>query len=136
MFISRATRHDLSDIEDLLQRHDWKVSDLKAGTFFFAREGAVIGCIRFIEVAPQTVIVQDMVVDAERRGQGVGEQLMKAAMNSRGGTLYLRCYDDLTAYYARFGFEATPQDNLPEPVTTFFDSAGPLDGEAHYLKAR
>lgn len=136
MFISRATRHDLSDIEDLLQRHDWKVSDLKAGTFFFAREGAVVGCIRFIEVAPQTVIVQDMVVDASKRGQGVGEQLMKAAMNSRGGTLYLRCYQDLVPYYEHFAFVAAEHDDLPEPVTAFFDDAGALEGDTHYLKAR
>ena len=136
MFISRATRHDLPDIEELLQRHDWKVSDLKAGTFFFAREGAVVGCIRFIEVAPQTVIVQDMVVDAKKRGQGMGEQLMKAAMNSRGGTLYLRCYDDLVAYYERFGFAALERDELPEPVTSFFADAGALEGETNYLKAR
>ncbi len=136
MFISRATRHDLPDIEELLQRHDWKVSDLKAGTFFFAREGAVAGCIRFIEVAPQTVIVQDMVVDAKRRGQGVGEQLMKAAMNSRGGTLYLRCYDDLVPYYERFEFAALDNAELPEPVTAFFADAGPLEGDTHYLKAR
>lgn len=136
MFISRATRHDLSDIEELLQRHDWKVSDLKAGTFFFAREGAVVGCIRFIEIAPQTVIVQDMVVATSRRGQGVGEQLMKAAMNSRGGTLYLRCYQDLIPYYERFEFAAAEHDDLPEPVTAFFDDAGPLEHETHYLTAR
>jgi predicted N-acetyltransferase YhbS len=136
MFISRATRHDLSDIEELLQRHDWQVADLRAGTFFFAREGAVIGCIRFIEVAPQTVIVQDMVVDASRRRQGVGEQLMKAAMNSRGGTLYLRCYENLVPYYERFEFAAAEHDDLPEPVAAFFDEAGPLDGETVYLKGR
>lgn len=136
MFISRATRHDLSDIEDLLQRHDWKVSDLKAGTFFFAREGAGVGCIRFIEVAPQTVIVQDMVVATSRRGQGVGEQLMKAAMNSRGGTLYLRCYNDLVPYYERFEFTALEHDVLPEPVRAFFADAGPLEGVTHYLRAR
>ncbi|MDQ3660203.1 MAG: GNAT family N-acetyltransferase [Actinomycetota bacterium] len=136
MFISRATRHDLPDIEELLQRHDWKVPDLKSGTFFFAREGAVLGCLRFIEVAPQTVIVQDMVVDASRRGQGVGEQLMKAAMNSRGGTLYLRCYADLVPYYERFEFAAVERDDLPEPVTAFFDGAGSLEGDTTYLKAR
>lgn len=136
MFISRATRHDLSDIEELLQRHDWKVSDLKAGTFFFAREGAVVGCIRFIEIAPQTVIVQDMVVATSRRGQGVGEQLMKAAMNSRGGTLYLRCYHHLVPYYERLDFAAVEHDDLPEPVTAFFDDAGALEGDTHYLKAR
>ncbi|CAN5462741.1 hypothetical protein BH20ACT21_BH20ACT21_00070 [soil metagenome] len=136
MFISRATRHDLSDIEELLRRHDWKVSDLKAGTFFFAREGAVLGCIRFIEVAPQAVIVQDMLVASERRRQGVGEQLMRAAMNSRGGTLYLRCYEDLVPYYERFEFAVAEHDDLPEPVTAFFNDAGSLEGQTHYLKAR
>jgi predicted N-acetyltransferase YhbS len=136
VFISRATRHDLSDIEELLQRNDWKVSNLKAGTFFFAREGSVVGCIRFIEVSPHAVIVQDMVVDTDKRGQGLGEQLMKAAMNSRGGTLYLRCYEDLVPYYERFGFAATAHEELPESVANYFDDAGALEGESHYLKAR
>jgi predicted N-acetyltransferase YhbS len=136
MFISRATRHDLADIEELLQRHDWKVADLKSGTFFFAREGPVVGCIRFIEVAPQMVIVQDMVVDSPKRGQGLGEQLMKAAMSSRGGALYLRCYDDLAPYYERFEFAVVGRDDLPEPVSDYFAAAGPLDGETLYLKAR
>jgi predicted N-acetyltransferase YhbS len=136
MFISRATRHDLSDIEELLQRNDWKVSNLKSGTFFFAREGSVVGCIRFIDVSPQAVIVQDMVVDTDKRGQGYGEQLIKAAMNSRGGTLYLRCYEDLVPYYERFGFAPTAREELPESVANYFDGAGALEGEAHYLKAR
>jgi predicted N-acetyltransferase YhbS len=136
VFISRATRHDLSDIEELLQHNDWKISNLKTGTFFFAREGSVVGCIRFVEVSPQAVIAQDMVVDKDRRGQGIGEQLMKAAMNSRGGTLYLRCYDELVPYYERFGFAATTRAELPESVGSYFDDAGPLDGEARYLKAR
>ena len=136
MFISRATRHDLSDIEELLQRNDWKVSNLKAGTFFFAREGSVVGCIRFIEVSPQAVIVQDMVVDSDRRGQGLGEQLMKAAMNSRGGTLYLRCYKDLMPYYERFGFSEVELEDVPESVATHFEDTGFLEGETYYLKAR
>lgn len=136
MFISRATRHDLSDIEELLERNGWKVTNPKGGTFFFAREGSVVGCIRFIEVSPQAVIVQDMVVDKDKRGQGIGEQLMKAAMNSRGGTLYLRCYEDLVPYYERYGFNQVACEELPEPVSGFFDEAGSLEDETHYLKAR
>jgi predicted N-acetyltransferase YhbS len=136
VFISRATRHDLSDIEELLQTNDWKVSNLKSGTFFFAREGSVVGCIRFIEVSPQAVIVQDMVVDLDRRGQGLGAQLMKAAMNSRGGTLYLRCYKDLIPYYERFGFSEVELEDVPESVATYFEDTGSLEGETHYLKAR
>jgi len=60
---------------------------------------------------------------------------MRAAMNSRGGTLYLRCYEDLVPYYERFEF-AVAEHDLPEPVTAFFNDAGPLEGQTHYLKAR
>jgi predicted N-acetyltransferase YhbS len=136
MFISRATRHDLSDITEHLARNHWDVVDPRSGTFFFARDGAVVGCIRFIEAGPQAVVVQDMVVDESRRGEGIGTALMRAAMNSRGGTLYLRCYEDLVPYYERFGFSILEKTDLPEPVAAYFEESGPLERETLFLSAR
>lgn len=106
------------------------------GVFFFARDGKVVGSVRLIEVAPQVVVVQDMVVDGARRGEGIGGQLLRAAMNSRGGTLYLRCYSELVPYYERLGFAIAGEDDLPEPVAGHFRAAGELPQATEYMSAR
>ncbi len=136
MFITRATRHDKADIQAFLESHGWDVQDPGQGVFFFARDGRVVGSIRFIEVAPQIVVVQDMVVHEDRRNEGIGTQLMRAAMNSRGGTLYLRCTNDLGGYYERLGFAEVPRAELPAEVATRFEDAGELPGSTVYMKAR
>ena len=137
MFITRASRHDKGDIGEFLERHGWPVGDIDQGVFFFARDGAIAGSVRFIEVAPQTLVVQDMVVERSRRGQGIGKELLEGAMSNRGGTLYLRCLDDLSGYYtSHFSFVEVEEPELPDGVRAHFEAAGPLGGDARYLKAR
>ena len=136
MFITRATRHDLGDVEELLKSEGWEHSELKKGTTFVAREGAVIGCVRLIEVAPNTVLVDDVVVRGDKRGQGVGKQLMQAAMNSRGGTLYLCCHKEHLGFYEHFEFKEVPASTLPEPVAGYLDETGdltPPEGHEHFF---
>src|SRR5918912_2041515 len=80
MFITRATRHDRSDLEKLLMDHEWDVELLDKGVAFIARDGAIVGTVRLIEVAPQVVVVEDVLVHKDRRNQGIGRQLIQAAM--------------------------------------------------------
>ena len=136
MFVTRATRHDASDIADLLAAHDWPVAEPSSGTFFVAREGAVVGCVRLWEVAPQTLVVRDVMVAAERRGEGVGAQLMQTAMNSRGGTLYLRCGDGEAPFFERLGFAITKPAELPDEVVAHFDAHGLQSEATTAMKAR
>jgi N-acetylglutamate synthase-like GNAT family acetyltransferase len=136
MFVTRATRHDASDISDLLAAHDWGVEEPSSGTFFVAREGAVVGCVRVWEVAPQTLVVRDVMVAAERRGEGIGAQLMQTAMNSRGGTLYLRCGEPEAPFFERLGFAPVDPPELPEAVVAHFDEHGPPSDSAMAMKAR
>lgn len=142
MFITRATRHDESDrMEFLTAQEDWKPYQGKA-TSFIARDGGIVGNISLIELDPKNVVVEDVVVKDGRRGEGIGRQLMQAAMNSRGGTLYLCCHDDVIDFYGRFGFSERPFDELPEQVKEFFiaDEAAPHQLEEghvhHFLVAR
>ena len=130
MFVTRATRHDMDDVRELLAAQGWADSDPTKGTTFIAKAGKTLGMVRLIEVAPQTVVVDDVLVREDRRGEGIGKQLMQAAMNSRGGTLYLCCHDDAIEFYKTFGFSEVSPDTLPEPVSNYFSETGDLTPEA------
>ncbi|MFN2488838.1 MAG: GNAT family N-acetyltransferase [Actinomycetota bacterium] len=141
MFITRATRHDKPDIKEFLDAHGWTDANLGEGATFFARDGKVVGSVRLVEVEPRQVVVDDLVVHEARRRQGIGTALMKAAMNSRGGTLHLCCHEENLAFYATLGFEAVAPESLPGAVLAYFEREGdhptPEDHpQHHFLKAR
>ncbi len=140
MFVTRATRHDKADLKELLDGHGWGDSNLDEGMAFIARDGLVVGCVRLIEVAPQTVVVDDVLVKEGRRGEGIGRQMMQAAMNARGGTLYLCCHEDRLRFYSHFGFEQIGIEQAPEAVVDYWkkveDYPTPEGHEHFFLKAR
>lgn len=119
MFISRASRHDKADVKDLLEAADFDADRIDKGTILIARSGAIVGCVRLEEVAPQTVVVDDLVVAEAHRGKGIGSQLVRAAMNNRGGTMYLSCHEDALQFYPRFGFAKVDFEELPKLVQDY-----------------
>ena len=143
MFITRATRHDQADRLEFFKQHDWDhhTGPLKEVSFI-ARDGGIVGNVSLLEVDPQTLIVEDVVVHEDRRGQGIGRQLMQAAMNSRGGKLYLCCHPETLDFYAKFGFTEVPFDELPPAIQQAMidDDAAPPQLEPghvhHFLTAR
>ena len=140
MFIARASRHDKGDVRELIEAEGWDTDHLDEGTTLIAREGAVTGCVRLIEVEPQKVVIDDFLVRKDKRGQGLGRQLMQAAMNNRGGTLYLCCHDDVIAFYEKLGFAQMPFEELPDSVQSYFkrvdDYPTDDDHEHFFLTAR
>ena len=140
MFISRASRHDRDDIRELIEAQGWDASNLTEGTTLIARAGAVAGCVRLVEVEPRQVVLDDVVVREDQRGKGLGRQLIQAAMNNRGGTLYLCCHDDVFGFYEKLGFTQLDYDELPQPVKDYFKRVGDYptaEGHEHlFLKAR
>jgi N-acetylglutamate synthase-like GNAT family acetyltransferase len=140
VLITRATRHDKQDLETFYATHEWDDPHLSAGVSFVAREGAIAGALTLIEIEPQTVIVEDVLVTPDRRGNGLGTQLMQTAMNSRGGTMFLCCHAERLPFYQRLGFEDVSFDQLPSTVQAFMrdDHAYPFTADhVHYfMKAR
>lgn len=142
MFITRATRHDAADLEEFFEAEEWDDPVLDKGVAFIARDGAIVGNVRLIEVEPQTVVVEDVLVKSDRRGDGLGANLMQAAMNGRGGTLYLCCHPERLRFYGDLGFGEMPFDELPESVQAYFREHGdspdkvPPDHIHHFMKAR
>lgn len=139
MFITRATRHDSDDILTLLATNEWQDDvDFKEGTGFIARDGGVVGYVRLVEVEPQTVVVDNVLVLAEKRGSGIGSQLMQAAMNSRGGKLFLCCHEERIPFYERLGFSVLPNgyDDAPGSVQEYWrkvDDYPTEPGHVHFF---
>jgi len=136
MFVTRATRHDHDDLKGLLEAQGWSDSDVTQGKSWIARDGKIVGMVRLIEVAPQTVVVDDVLVREDRRGEGIGRRVIEAAMMGLGGTLYLCCHPEHIAFYEKFGFTEIPADTLLEPVSNYFDESGdltPPEGHVHHF---
>jgi predicted N-acetyltransferase YhbS len=133
LFITRASRHDRADVEEFLAARGWG-ADLSGGTTFFARDGAIIGSVRLVEVAPQTLVLDDMLVDEGRRGEGVGGSLVRAAMNSRGGTIYVGCGAGEVGFFEQFGFSMVTEEQLPEAVRAYVTEGS--SQRRNFMKAR
>ncbi len=138
MFITRATRHDKADLEAFFKENEWEDPHFDQGVAFVARDGGIVGNVRLIEVEPNLVIVEDVLVHQDRRGAGIGPQVMQAAMNSRGGKLFLCCHLERRGFYERLGFSEIPFDRLPASVAAWFegDEAAPHQlpqGHVHHF---
>ena len=123
----------MKGVQELLEAQGWGDSDPTQGTTYIAKSGKTVGVIRLVEVAPQTVVIDDVLVREDKRGEGIGKQLMQAAMNAKGGTLYLCCHDDVIDFYKQFGFSLVSADTLPEPVANYLDETGDLTPEAGHV---
>jgi N-acetylglutamate synthase-like GNAT family acetyltransferase len=141
MFVTRASRRDHEEIAEFYRDHDWDENfDLAEGVTFIARQGPIVGTARLLEIEPQILIVEDVVVHRDHRRTGIGTQLMSAAMNSRGGSLYLSTHDDTIPFYERLEFSVRDFDELPEPVRAHFRATGDYpsapDHVHYFLTAR
>lgn len=131
MFITKATRHDKSDIKEFLASEGpmWENANLDRGTAFIAREGTIVGHVRLIEVAPQMLVVEEVLVREDKRGQGIGTRLIEAAMNNKGGKLFLCCHAEHIPFYERFGFTAVDFESLPDEIRKHHIDEGDLPTE-------
>ena len=124
MFITRASRRDRDELKEFYASQDWGDVRVEEGVAFFAREGTIAGAIRLVEAEPNVVMVDDVVVRDDKRGQGYGKALMQAALNSRGGKLFLVCHPPVVSFYEAFGFVAVGYDELPQSIKDYIERDG------------
>src|SRR5688572_1417806 len=123
MMITRATRRDTDDLVEFFKAEEWDKPILDKGTAYVARAGNIVGNVRLIEVDTNVLVIEDVLVAEAKRGAGLGTQLMQAAMNSRGGKLFLACHPERLGWYQRLGFSEIAYEDQPEPVKQFFVDA-------------
>ena len=134
MFVTRAGRHDRSDLKEFIEARRGGEVDISEGNAMIAREGSIVGCIRLIEVVSNTLVYDDVLI-ADGRDEAVAEQLIQAAMNNKGGTIFTAVPVAETDRFSSFGFAPIDRADAPEPVAEYWSSRGPSEGLVH-LKAR
>jgi GNAT superfamily N-acetyltransferase len=116
----------------IIDEHGWGPGPYQGETWR-ARDGdEVIGVLRLVDAGPDTYI-EDVIVREDRRGKGIGSQMMRAAMDSRDGGFYLVCHDERIAFYQRLGYEEVAKEELPELVAAACDSEGDLNTDHDHL---
>lgn len=109
---------DARELRTLLDDHEWwagrEVSDVRAAirgtdvTLGVRAEGDLVAAARIVTDGVFYGTVYDVVVAAERRGEGFGRTIMEAVVDHEVAAdlevLGLRCRDGLVPFYERFGF--------------------------------
>lgn len=114
MFIRPATEADRRTILGLMRPRDYNRINLRPACFLVAEEeGKVIGIGQIKRHRDGTPELASLVVAAERRGQGVGQALVRALVARHQGPLYLFCLATLESFYATLGFQQVARRQLP-----------------------
>jgi N-acetylglutamate synthase-like GNAT family acetyltransferase len=135
MFVTRAGRHDKSDLKEFIEARRGGEVDISDGTSMIAREGSIVGCIRLIEVESGSLVYDDVLI-AEDRDQAVAKQLIQAAMNNQGGTIYTAVPAGENDLFSSSGFAPIDRAEAPGPVVEYWSSHQGAGEGLVYLKAR
>jgi N-acetylglutamate synthase-like GNAT family acetyltransferase len=114
--IRPARAQDQATITAMVRGAHLNPMDLRWQRFLVAEDGSGIvgvGQIRPHEGASE---LASLVVREDRRGQGVGGQIIHALLAQLPGTVYLFCRPQLESYYAQFGFRAVSVKEAPSPL--------------------
>ena len=123
----RSRPGDRPGIEALLRSNEWDVKDLDEGEAWVAlAEDRVIGLVRVVEVGSKLFVIDDVLVREDRRGHGIGADLMRTAMAERDGEFYLVCHDERIPFYTRLGFERIEETDYPKPALDYGYRIGDL----------
>ena len=118
MNIRPAQAQDQAMITTLVRRACLNPFDLQWSRFLVAEDESGIVGIGQIRPHPDAHELASLVVRQDRRGQGIGGQLIHALVASSHSTLVLFCRPSLEGYYARFGFRVMEVREAPPALRT------------------
>jgi N-acetylglutamate synthase-like GNAT family acetyltransferase len=136
LFVTRAGRHDKTDLKEFIEKETGAEVELSLGTAMIAREGVIIGCVRLIEVEPGTLVFDDVLVAKGRDRAAIAKQLVQAALNNQGGTVYAGVGETVAPLFDDFGFVSIERSEAPAGVIAYWDSRPSSAASQSYIKGR
>lgn len=134
MFVTRAGRHDRADLQEFVSAQRGEEVDTSRGSAMIAREGAIVGCVRIVEVETNTLVYDDLLI-ANHKDRATTKQLVQAAMNNKGGSIFTAADPADEPGLFELGFTEIDFDEIPETVRSYFAEHAPKEG-TRYLRAR
>ena len=119
--IRAATARDMPAIILLLEKDKLPVAGLEEHaetTLVAQRSGRVVGCAA-VEVYGASALLRSVVVNEERRGEGLGHQLTQAALDlarSRGVASVYLLTTTAEKFFPRFGFREVAREDVDPAV--------------------
>jgi amino-acid N-acetyltransferase len=140
MNVQAAKTTDLPDILALLKAAALPVAGIEnhVETALVAKESErLLGCAA-VEVYGQVGLLRSVAVDAGRRGEGLGEELTKAALElarKRGVRDIYLLTTTASHFFPRFGFTAIPRAELDPALQQSEELRGACPASALAMRA-
>ncbi len=140
MNIHTATAADIPDILALLKASALPVAGIEqhVETTLIARDNQkIVGCAA-VEVYGQAGLLRSVAVEAERRGEGLGERLTKGALEmarKRGVRAIYLLTTTASHFFPRFGFTAIPRAELDPALEQSEELRGACPASALAMRA-
>ena len=139
--IQRASEADLVSIVALISQAGLPIDGLAdhLDTAVVASRGdRVIACTA-LEIYPDGALLRSVAVAPEARGEGLGQQMVRAALDlarQKGIAAVYLLTTTAEGFFPRFGFRRVSRDDVPEGVRTSieFRSACPASATAMALR--
>jgi amino-acid N-acetyltransferase len=140
MNIQAAKAGDLPDMRALLKASALPVAGIESHveTALVVRDsGRLLGCAA-VEVYGQAGLLRSVAVEAGHRGEGLGEQLTKAALElarKRGVRNIYLLTTTAAHFFPRFGFTAIPRTELDPALEQSEELRGACPASALAMRA-
>lgn len=137
-----AHRSEFDAIRGLLDGYGWDEDPIELGELWGCfDDGEPIGTVRLVDAGPDDTYVASVLVREDRRGAGLGADLMRVAMASRPGrTFYLTCHPERLGFYGRLGYAESDRGTWPAGIVAASkaedDWGSDHDHLHHFLTAR
>ena len=118
MNLRPARAEDGATIKSMVRGARLNPMDLQWSRFLVAEDETGIVGVGQIRPHPGAAELASLVVREDRRGTGVGGQLIHALLAAPQGTIVLFCRPQLESYYAQFGFRAIGVEEAPPSLRT------------------